>query len=79
MTLRAAFSRNNPASTLTLANVPWVERAEVQQNGFDRALLDTAGRLLAAVSPLRRLRLRRFARRVMAQDAVLQAESGCSL
>ena len=75
MTLRAAFSRNNPASTLTLANVPWVERAEVQQNGFDRALLDTAGRLLAAVSPLRRLRLRRFARRVMAQDAVLQAES----
>ncbi|CAN7323036.1 hypothetical protein LJR039_001643 [Pseudorhodoferax sp. LjRoot39] len=69
--LRAALA---PAAA-TLAPSPWVERAEARQNGMDRALLYAAGQLLAAVSPLRRQRVRAFARRVLASDALLQAET----
>jgi preprotein translocase subunit SecA len=58
-----------------LAPAPWVERAEARQNGFDRALLHGLGVLLAAASPLRQRRLRRFAERVLRTDAALQAAS----
>lgn len=58
-----------------LAPSPWVERAEARQNGLDRSLLHAYGVLLAAISPLRRRRLGAFARRVLATDTLLQAES----
>ena len=59
----------------TLAPSPWVERAEARQSGLDRTLLHAYGVLMAAASPLRRQRLRAFARHVLMTDALLQAES----
>jgi preprotein translocase subunit SecA len=73
--LRSALA---PAKT-SLACAPWVERSEARQSGFDRFVLDATGRLLAALSPLRRGRLQRFARHVLASDATLQGESDSQL
>lgn len=67
--IRAALA----TATATLAPGPWVERAEARQNGFDRAMLHGLGILLAAANPMRRGRLRRFAKRVLSNDAALQA------
>ena len=69
--LRAALA----TSSATLASAPWVERAEARQNGFDRFVLNLVGKLQVAASALRRGRLRRFAGRVLAHDAALQAAS----
>lgn len=69
--IRAALA----SSAALLAPAPWVERAEARQNGVDRALLHGLGVLLAAASPLRQRRLRRFADRVLKTDELLQAAS----
>jgi preprotein translocase subunit SecA len=56
-----------------LAAAPWVENTDIRQNAFDRWLLDLCGRWTVWTSPLRRWRLQRFARRVMALARPLAA------
>ncbi|MCV2361696.1 hypothetical protein LNV08_22260 [Paucibacter sp. TC2R-5] len=54
-----------------LGAAPWVEAQESRQNGFDRWLLDLAGRFAVAASVLPRWQLRRFAKAVLAREAAL--------
>ena len=62
-----------------LGAAPWVEAQESRQNGFDRWLLDLAGRVAVAASVLPRWRLRRFAKAVLAREAALLPLDDASL
>ncbi len=57
------------------AVAPHPERADRHAHAVDRALARAAGRLALWGSPLERLRLRRFARAVLAEGTALEGES----